>query len=156
MILTQVVKLSAPLCNGKGEGGAGAMGNWSGVLLKVEGRCIKQDFIPYVGQLDIANNPTEGWIINLDVHGLLAGSCDVVSLPSHYGKVIHPGVMACGIGMVIGGRRDPKMFLEPFPRGSCRFPYILLNTLRPVTFIPVDYSTFYVMLTLPLGAPGGF
>ena len=38
------------------------------------------------------------------------------------------------------GGRCPEMFLEPFPTGPCRFPYVLI-TLIPVTVIPVNYST---------------
>ena len=63
------------------------------------------------------------------------------ALPTHNGEVVHPGVMACGVGMVINRRRDPEMFLEPFPKGLCRFSCVLLITLQPVTHVPVNYFT---------------
>ena len=37
----------------------------------MEFRGIEQDIIPYVGQLELANVPIEGWIIDSDAHGLL-------------------------------------------------------------------------------------
>ena len=47
----------------------------------------------YVGQLELANMPIEGWVIDTDVHSLLAGSCNVVHLPTHKAEVFHPGMM---------------------------------------------------------------
>ena len=41
----------------------------------VKGRGDEQDLIPYVGQLEFANVPTEGWIIDPDEHGLFDGPC---------------------------------------------------------------------------------
>ena len=72
-------------CSGQlgGEGG----------LLKGEVRCIDQDLIPYVGQLEFTNVPIKGWIIDPDTHGLLDGPCGVVHLPTQYGKAVHTGVM---------------------------------------------------------------
>ena len=54
-----------------------------------------------MGKLELVNIPIEGWIIDLDVHGLLDGPCSAVSLSTYYGEVVHPGVMTCGDGMVI-------------------------------------------------------
>ena len=45
------------------------------------------------GQLELANVPIEGWIIDPDVHGLFDGPCDVVHLSTHYGEVVHTDVM---------------------------------------------------------------
>ena len=104
-------------------------------LLEVEIRDIEQDLIPYVRQLVLADVPIEGWIIDSDVHGLLDSSCDVVCLPTHNGEVVNPGMMTCGVGMVMDGERGPEMFLEPFPKGPCRFPYVLLITLQLVTLV---------------------
>ena len=108
----------------------------------MEGRGIKQDLIPYLGQLEFANDPIQGWIIDPDVYGLLDGPCDVVHLPTHYEEVINPDVMTCGVSMVIDGEKSPEMFPKPFLIGPCRFPYVLLIILRSVTLVPVDYSTF--------------
>ena len=46
-------------------------------LLEMEVKGIKQDLIQYVGQLECASVPIEGWVIDPDVYGLLGGSCDV-------------------------------------------------------------------------------
>ena len=54
-----------------------------------------------MGQLELANVPIKGWIIDPDVHGLLHGPCDVVCLPTQYGKVVHTDMMTCGVSMVI-------------------------------------------------------
>ena len=105
------------------------------------GRGIKQDSIPHVGQLEFANVPIEGWIIDPDVHGLLNGPCDVVCLPTYYGEVFHTRMMTCGVGMVIDGRMGPEIFPEPFLKGPCRSPCVFLITLS-IKSVPVDYSTF--------------
>ena len=78
----------------------------------MEGRVVKQDLIPNVGQLELANVPVKGWIIDPDVHGLLYGSSDVVHLPIHYGGVIHTDVMTRDVAMVINGGRGSKVFLS--------------------------------------------
>ena len=43
-------------------------------LFKLEVWGVKQDLIPYVGQLVLSNVPVEGWIILLDIYGLLVGT----------------------------------------------------------------------------------
>ena len=85
------------------------------------------------------------------VHGLLDGSCDVVCLPTHNGGVVHLNVMTCSVGMVIDGLKGPERFLEPFPKGPCRFPYVLLTTLQLVTYVTVDYSTLLCDFAPELG-----
>ena len=106
----------------------------------MEVRVIEQDLISYMGQLEFANIPVEGWITDTDVCGLLDGSCDVVCLCTHNLEVVHPGVVICSVGIVIDGERCLDMSLEPFPKGPCRFPYVLLITLQPITLVPVNYS----------------
>ena len=81
------------------------------VLLDMEGRGVWQDLIPHVGQLEIANVPVKGWIIDHDVYGLLYGSSDVVHLPTHCGKVVYTDVMTRDAAMVIDGGRGPEIFL---------------------------------------------
>ena len=49
-------------------------------LFKFELCGVKQDLIPYVGQLVLPNVPVEGWVIDPDKHGLLDGPCDVAGL----------------------------------------------------------------------------
>ena len=93
-------------------------------------------------QLVLANAPIEERIIDPDVHGLLYGFWGVVHLPAHYGEVAHFDMMTCDVSRVIDERRGPKVFLEPFPKGPCRFPYALLITIQLVTLLPIDYSAF--------------
>ena len=105
-----------------------------------------------MGQLELANVPLEGWIIDPVVHGILDGPYDGVHLLAQCIEGVHPNVMACGGGMAIDGARGQEMLLEHFPKGPCKFPYVLLITLQPVTYTPVDYFTFCVMFSLSLGA----
>ena len=118
----------------------------------MEGRGIKQDLIPYEGQLDFTNVSIQGWIIDPDVYDLLDGPCHVELLPTHYGKVVHPDVMTCGVGMVMDEGMDPKMFFEPFLKGPCRFLCVFLITLQSVRVVPVDYSTFLCNVYPTLGS----
>ena len=113
---------------------------WKG-LLKLEVRGIEQDLIPYVRQLELPTVPVEEWAIHPDLHGHLDGPCDVVQLPAHIGEFFHPDMMTCDVGMVIDGGRSPEMFHQPFPSGPCRFLYVLLLALQPITLIPIYYST---------------
>ena len=59
--------------------------------------------------------------------------------------------MICDVGMVINGGRDPKMFLESFPKIPCRVPSVLLTTLQSVTLVPINKSTFLYDGILVLG-----
>ena len=88
------------------------MGATLGVLLKVEGRGVEQDLIPYVGQLELVNIPVEGWIIDPYVCGLLDFTSDVVYLPTHYKEAVHTDVITSDIGMVIDGRRALRCSLR--------------------------------------------
>ena len=63
------------------------------MLLEMEGRGVKQDLIPNVGQLEFANFHVKGLIIDPDVHGLLDGPGGVVCLPASYGEIVHTDVM---------------------------------------------------------------
>ena len=86
------------------RGGVGQVqwaNGWEGGYLRLEGKVIKQDPIPYAGELEFVSASIEGWVIDPEVHGLLDSPCDVVCLPTHCGEVVHTGVMACGVGMVI-------------------------------------------------------
>ena len=50
-------------------------------------------------------------------------------------------MMTSDIGMFKEEETSPEMFLEPFPKGPCRFLYVLLITLQLVTLIPVCHCT---------------
>ena len=110
--------------------------------LELDIKGVEQDLIPCMGQLKLPKVPDEGWIIDPNIHDILDGTCYVVSLPTHNGEVVHPGMMPYGISMVIDGGRSPKVFLKPFLKVPCRLTSALLITLQPVTLIPVYYSTF--------------
>ena len=84
------------------------------------------------------------------MHTLLDGPCDVTRLPAHNGDVLYPGMMTCGVGMVINGGMSPEMFIKPFLNSPCRHPYVLLITPQPVTPLPVYYSTFLCDVALVL------
>ena len=84
------------------------------------------------------------------IYSLFEGPCNVVQLPTQNRKVVHPGMMTCGVGMVIDGRGSPEMFLKPFPEGPCRLPNVLFITVQPVTLVPVFYSTYMCDVILVL------
>ena len=54
---------------------------------------ILEDFIPDVGQLELAYLPIMEWIIDPDVHGLLDHPGNTVYLPTHYGATVHTDAM---------------------------------------------------------------
>ena len=108
----------------------------------MDGRDFKQDFIPYMGQLEFAIISIEGWTIDTDIYGLSNGPCDVLCLPTHYGKIVYIGMITCGLVMVIEGGMGPKMLPKPFFKDPCRFIYVLSITLHSVTLITVNYYTF--------------
>ena len=61
MILTEDVQPPPPLYNKRGIWVKhSGLVEWGMGLLKVEGRVIKQDLIPYVVQSELANVPVEG------------------------------------------------------------------------------------------------
>ena len=72
-------------------------------------------------------------------------------LPIHYEEIVQYGMMTWGVGKVINQGRCTEMFLWPFPKGSCRFPYVLFITFQPIILVPVYYLLFCVMLSLSLG-----
>ena len=91
-----------------------------------------------MGQLDLANVPTEGWTIDSDVHGLLDGLCNVMHLPTHNGEVF-PAMMTCGVGVVLDGDEALRCFLSLSSKVLADYPMYFLLTLQPVTL--VYYST---------------
>ena len=98
-------------------------------LFKLEVWCVKQNLIPYMGQLLLLNVIIEGWIIDHDIHVLSDGPFNVVRLPAHNGEIAHPAVMTCGVGIVINGGRSPEMFLKPLSKGSLLCLYLCITPL---------------------------
>ena len=107
----------------------------------MEGRDALQDFIPDVGQLQLSQIPTEGWIIDPYEHGLLDGPGNAVHFPTHYGKTVHINGMSSGMTMFIYGRGGHKLFLKSVPEDPSQLPNVLLFTTCLGTFKPVVYPT---------------
>ena len=86
-VLTKLWALLHPLATLRGVGHA----QWAPVLwkdiFKLEVSGIKQDLIPFWGQLVPSNFIVEGWIIDPYIHSLLYCTCDVVRLSTHNGKL---------------------------------------------------------------------
>ena len=56
-----------------------------------------------MGQLELANVPVKGWIIDHDVHGFPYSPSDAVHLRAHYGDVVHTDVVTRDVTMIIYG-----------------------------------------------------
>ena len=102
----------------------------------MEGRGVKQDLIPNVGQLEYVNVSLKEWIIDPDIHGLLDAPSGVAHLPANYGKIVHTDDVLRGVPMVIEGEGALRCSF------SLLTPYIFLLTIHLVTLIPVDCPTF--------------
>ena len=110
-------------------GGVGPLqGTAEKMLLQMEDRVVKQDLIPNVRELEFANVPLKGCIIDPDVHGLLDGPSCVVHLLAHYGEIVQTDAMLKGVTIVIDGGRE--MFLHPFPKSPCRLTYVFLLAIH--------------------------
>ena len=128
--------------------GSCTVGNWNCERITWdEVRGVEQDFIPYGGQLKLPNVSIEGWIIDLDVHGLHDGPCDVVQFHTHNGEVVQTSMMTCGVRRVTDGGRCLR----------CSFSL----SLKVLANCPVYYSShlylyitpfFCMMIALPLRA----
>ena len=64
-------------------------------------------------QLEFANVPFKGWIIDPDEHSLLDGPSGVVCLPADYGEIVHTDVMPGRCYHGHDGGRDSEMFFQP-------------------------------------------
>ena len=82
------------------------------MLLEMEAGVFWHDLIQNVRQLEFANVPLNGWIIDPDVHG----HSGVVHLPAHCGEIVHTDMMLTNVTMVIYGGKGPKMFFHPFAK----------------------------------------
>ena len=47
--------------------------------------------------------PVEGWVIDVDIHGLSDGPGDARCLPAYEGEAIHAGKMSCSLAMLVDG-----------------------------------------------------
>ena len=112
---------------------------------------------PICGQPKLSNIPTDGWIIDPDVHGLLDGSCNIVCLPTHNGEVVHPAVMICGVGMIIHWGRVPwdvpwSFIQRSLPNPPCTPHHMPTYHLCTCILICSSVSCY----PHPLRPPGGF
>ena len=78
-----------------------------------------------MGQLELVYVPVKGWIIDPKLHGLLNSHTDVVCLTTHGGKIIHTDVMTRDVAMVTDGGRGLEVYLELFPKSTCRFTFVI-------------------------------
>ena len=112
---------------------------WKG-LFKLDIWGVKQDLITYVGQLVLPNVLVKEWITDPDIHGLLDCPCKVMRLPTHNTENVQPGMIICGIDIVLNGVRSPDMFLKAFPQRS------LQTHLCPPHHTPVWHTYTYILL----------
>ena len=67
------------------------------------------------GELELAQVPAEGWIIDPYEHGFLNGPCNAMCLPTHNGKTVHTDALSRRLTMLLCG--GPKVFFKPAPKG---------------------------------------
>ena len=79
----------------------------------MEGRGVLQDFIPDVQQLNLAQVPIEGWIIDPYENGLLDGPANTMCFPTHFPKTVHIDAVAQRVTMFMYEGGGPKIFLKP-------------------------------------------
>ena len=62
-------------------------------------------------KLILSKVPVEGWVINMNIHGLFYIPTDPLQLPVHYGEAFRVEQMPCGVTVVVYRRWDPKVLL---------------------------------------------
>ena len=77
----------------------------------MEGRDVLQNLIPDVGQLVFPQVPVEGWVIDMDEHGLLYSPGDGMGFPPYNEEAIHIDGVSCGLAVLVNGGEGPKVFL---------------------------------------------
>ena len=106
-----------------------------------------------MGQMVFAYIFVKGWIIDPDEHRFFYQSGEVVFLPFHYTKIVDDGIVTTDGTVVIDRGGGLEVFLQPFSKCSSCLTNIFFITLQPITFEPVYYATFLlVMWSLSLGA----
>ena len=98
-----------------------------------------------VGQLGLPQVPVEGWVIDLNEHGLLDGPTNIVHFPAHNRKAVHIDGMPCRLAVIVNGGGGSKVYPKPVPK-------LFFLTACPVAFEPVYYSTLLGGSVLDLGA----
>ena len=72
-------------------------------FLKLEGRGVLKDLIPYVGELELAQVPVEGRITDHYEHGFLDDPSNAMFLPTHNGKTVHIDAVSRRLTMLVYG-----------------------------------------------------
>ena len=127
-------------------------GEWCVVTLDEVMGVSLQDLIPYMQKLVFSYIPVEGWMIDLDLHGLLDGPSDAMCLPSYNKETVCTDRMSHVMAVLVDGGGGSEMFFEHILKGLSWFPHILLLTFCMSPFVPVDYPTFWMIESLSLGA----
>ena len=96
------------------------------------------------GSRVLSQVPIEWRVINKNIHGLLYVPGDPLWIPVKYGQAFR--------AYLVSYRGwDPKVFLEPVPKGSAWFPYVFLQTVDVWAFKSIFNPTFCSLLSLSLG-----
>ena len=103
--------------------------------------CVLQNLVPYVWELMFPQVPIKCRVIYMDVHSLLDVPCDSLWLPINNGKTFRADQESCRVIMVVDGGWSPKILLEPVPKCSTRFSYILFWAVDVWTFKFINDST---------------
>ena len=70
-----------------------------------------------MGELELAQSPVEGWIINPYEHGFLDGPGNTMCLPIKSGKTVHIDTVSSRLTMFIYGGGGPKDLFKPLSKG---------------------------------------
>ena len=62
---------------------------------------VKQNLIPYMWQMVLANILVKGWTIDPNVYWLFHRSSKILVLPTHYNEIMNCCGMACDVAVVI-------------------------------------------------------
>ena len=67
----------------------------------------------------------------------------VLVLPPYNAEIINGGIMICDSLVVIYWGGGLQMFLKPLSKSSGWLPYVLIITVHPLAFEPVDDATLH-------------
>ena len=80
-------------------------------------------------------------------HSLLDGPSEVLWLSNNNGEIVHPGVMTCGVGMVIYGEGDMECSLSLSPKVLADPPIYSISHPNLLHIYPYITPLFCVMLS---------
>ena len=85
----------------------------------------------------------QGWTIDSYEHRFFNQPGEVLLLPTYYAEIFKWGSMIWGVTVVMYGGGGLQMFLVPLSKCSWCFSNILLITIQPITFEPINYTTLF-------------